>query len=277
MPNLISGNNYQVEIDNDLKSFIIYKNFESSIIEKNTPMFLEIKKSFVLFDLLTQIKQNVKILKHIKSENKDIKLPDLIIGILCNYETEGAKVLFNKLNDIKNGDNISILEHNLNIINEKTNGKKIKVLIGAIKDGKINNYPLNIQDYNIEDPENKSDKRVDLKILNKMALKKPYEDNEIKKIFNNFKDKNKSLTSQQTITLTTSQLSSFSSEESKLLKEKINKMEEENKKMQEQIKENEEEKKKMEKENIKLIELLSQFYSNEKIQEYLKENIQEKK
>ena len=273
MINLFSGINFN--IDNDLKSHIIYKNFESNVIEKNTPMFLEIKKSFVLFDLLTQIKQNVKIINHIKLENKDIKLPQLIIGIMCNYEAEGAKVLFEKLNnkyeEYKDKDNkISILEHNLNIINEEINGKKIKVLIGVIKDGIINKYPLNIQDYNIQDPETKSNKRVDLRTLNKMALEEPYKDNKIEEIFNKFKGKYKSLTSQQTLTLTTSQLSSFSTEENKILKEKIKKMENEKKIMEEQIKKDENEKKIM-------LELLSKHYSTEYLNKLLEENKNEKK
>ena len=273
MINLFSGINFN--IDNDLKSHIIYKNFESNVIEKNTPMFLEIKKSFVLFDLLTQIKQNVKIINHIKLENKDIKLPQLIIGIMCNYEAEGAKVLFEKLNnkyeEYKDKDNkISILEHNLNIINEEINGKKIKVLIGVIKDGIINKYPLNIQDYNIQDPETKSNKRVDLRTLNKMALEEPYKDNKIEEIFNKFKGKYKSLTSQQTLTLTTSQLSSFSTEENKILKEKIKKMENEKKIMEEKIKKDENEKKIM-------LELLSKHYSTEYLNKLLEENKNEKK
>ena len=43
------GKNYNT--DNDLKSHIIYKNFESDVIEKNARMLLEIKKSFDLFKL----------------------------------------------------------------------------------------------------------------------------------------------------------------------------------------------------------------------------------
>ena len=277
MKKLISGN---YNVDNDLKSYIIYKNFQSNVIEKNTPMFLEIKKSFVLFDLLTQIKQNVKIINHMQLEKKDIKLPQLIIGIMCNYEIKGAEVLFKKLNNQKYKDkSISILEHNLNIINEEINGTKIKVLIGAIKDGIINKYPLNIQDYHIEDPETKSEKRVDLKTLNKMALEKPYKDNKIEEIYNKYKDKYKSLTSLQTLTLTTSQISSLSNEENKQLKEKIKKMEEEKRKMEEKNKKMEEEKikmeeknKKMEEQNKKMEVLLSKFYSNEQLKQLLEES-----
>ena len=169
MKKLIKG---EYNIDNGLKSYIIYKNFDSSIINKNTPMFLEIKKSFVLFDLLTQIKKSFKIINHIKLDNKETELPHLIIGIMCNYDTKGAKDVYNKLNEKYKDDKISINEN-----------KEIKVVIGAVRDGLINKYTLNIQDYNISDPETKSDYRVDLKSLNKMAFEKPFKDSKIEEIF----------------------------------------------------------------------------------------------
>jgi hypothetical protein len=88
------GKNYNT--DNDLKSHIIYKNFESDVIEKNARMLLEIKKSFDLFKLLLQIKQNVKILNHLKLET-DIELPKLIIGIMCNFNIDKDIVLYQSL------------------------------------------------------------------------------------------------------------------------------------------------------------------------------------
>jgi hypothetical protein len=66
-------------IDNDLKSYIIYKNFESDKIVKDTAMFLEVKKGFDLFNLLIQIKQNAKIINNMYLENNTIKLPKIII------------------------------------------------------------------------------------------------------------------------------------------------------------------------------------------------------
>ena len=286
MKKLING---EYKIDNDLKSYIIYKNFDSSKIEKNTPMFLEIKKSFVLFDLLTQIKKSVKIINHLKLDNKETELPHLIIGIMFNYDSEGANALLNKLNEKYKNEEISILQHNLEIINEN-NG--IKVLIGVIKDGKINKYPLNIEDYEIDDNQTKSDYRVDLKSLNKMAFEKPFGDSKIDEIFDSYKTKYKSLEQKKGLFLTISQFSQLSSsnEENKELKEKINEMEktikeneEEKKKMEKTIKEKEEEKIKMneklkneEEEKIYLLELLGQYYTPKQLQQILKEKKEKK-
>ena len=295
MKNLING---EYKVDNELKSYIIYKNFDSSKIEENTPMFLEIKKSFVLFDLLTQIKKSVKIINHLKLDNKQTELPHLIIGIMCNYDIKGANALLNKLNEKYKDEEISILQHNLEIINEN-NG--IKVLIGVIKDGKINKYPLNIEDYKIDDIQTKSDYRVDLKFLNKMAFEKPFGDSKIDEIFDSYKTKYKSLEQKKGLFLTVSEFSllSSSNEENKELKEKINKMEkslkekeeemikmndklkneeEEKIKMKEKLKNEEEEKIKM-KEKLKneeeekryLLDLLGKIYKPEHIQNYLKE------
>ena len=286
MKKLING---EYKIDNELKSYIIYKNFDSSKIEKNTPMFLEIKKSFVLFDLLTQIKKSVKIINHLKLDNKETELPHLIIGIMFNYDSEGANALLNKLNEKYKDEEISILQHNLEIINENN---EIKVLIGVIKDGKINKYPLNIEDYEIDDNQTKSDYRVDLKSLNKMAFEKPFGDSKIDEIFDSYKTKYKSLEQKKGLFLTISQFSQLSSsnEENKELKEKINKMEktikeneEEKKKMEKTIKEKEEEKIKMneklkneEEEKIYLLELLGQYYKPEELQKILKEKKEKK-
>ena len=269
MKNLISGQNY--DVDNDLKSFIIYKNFDSSVICKDTPMILEIKKSFVLFDLLTQIKQNVKIINHLKLENGNIELPKLIIGIMCNYDTEGAEKLFNKLEKpYKDNEKITVLEHILGVINEN-NGTRIQVLIGAIKDGHIGKYPLNIQDYKIEEDKIKTDFRVDLKVLNNMAFKNTFDDTKIKEIYNIYKDKYKSLTQIETYTLTTSEFSllSKSSEENKQLKERIKEIEEKNKTIEEEKKTIEEKLKNVEKDKKALVEFLSQYYSKEDIQRIL--------
>jgi len=245
-------NNYNT--DNDLKSYIIYKNFKSNAIKENTPMFLEVKKGFDLFGLLLQIKQNIKIINYLKLNN-NIKLPQLIIGMMCNYELDKVKVLYNKLNQpYKNGKK-SILEHNLDIINkeidEETKEPKIQVVIGAIRDGKIGQYYLNAEDYDLKDPEmkEKSDWRVDLNLLNKYALNNSCEDEYINSIKDKLSQKYKSFSYEKIYTLSSKEYSilSSSSEENKQLKEKLKEMEEEKKEMEKVIEKKEEEKKEMKK------------------------------
>ena len=65
--------------DNDLKSMIICKNFKSDIIKENTPMIIEVKKSFQLLELLIQIKKDGKIMKGLELDDKNIQLPKLIL------------------------------------------------------------------------------------------------------------------------------------------------------------------------------------------------------
>ena len=234
------GKNYNT--DNDLKSHIIYKNFESDVIEKNARMLLEIKKSFDLFKLLLQIKQNVKIINHLNlnNEQNNIKLPQVIIGIMCNFNVEKDKILYKSLyQNYKNEEN-SILQHNIDIINEEIKKTKIKVVIGAIKDGKIGKYPLNLEDYNIEDPEikTKSDFRVDLKLLNELALDNSCNNEDIKNIKQKYSPRYDSISYEKKFTLSNKEYSllSSSSEESKQLKEKLKEMEEKNKKKEEEMK-----------------------------------------
>jgi len=262
--------------DNDLKSYIIYKNFKSSIIRADTSMIIEIKKDFDLFNLLTQIKQNAKIINNIqlKEKEKDIKLPSLIIGIMCNFNVDIATSRYqNLLKNYKNED-INILTHILDIIKKN----KIQVVIGVIKDGKINKYNLNQEDCDIIlDSGEKSDKRVDLSFLNRLAFDNRYPKEKIESIFNKLKGIYKSLTYEKRILLNSSHLSSFSNEENKQLRQRIKEMEEKLKKeMEEKLKKEMEEKLKKEmeeknKENENLKELLSKYYSKEYLDNYLKE------
>jgi len=301
------GQNYNT--NNDLKAHIIYKNFESDVIEENTPMLLEVKASFDFYRLLLQIKQNVKLINHLKLESK-IKLPEVIIGIMCNCDFEKEKFYYERLFQNYENKSVSIIKHNTDIINEEINGKKIKVVIGVIKDGKIGKYPLNIEDYSIKDPEiKKSDVRVDLNLLNKLALDNSYSDKDIKEIKDKYFNKYESLSYEEKIfTLSQKEFSllSSSSEESKKLKEKLKKIEEENKekeeKMKEMIEKKEEEMKKMkeemknkeeemkktienkEEEMTKMKEIMKEMikssnpnFSNEDVENYLKQKFEEKK
>ena len=265
-------------IDNDLKSYIIYKNFESDKIVKDTAMFLEVKKGFDLFNLLIQIKQNAKIINNMYLENNTIKLPKMIIGIMCNFNEDQALSRYEKLKDY------SKLQHILDIINDN----KIAVLIGAIKDGKINDYDLNTEDFGMTlDSGEKSDKRIDLSILNKFALNNKYTNEKVEEFIDKLKGKYKSLTYEKKFILNNSQLSSTSIEENKKLKQKIKKLKEEKKKMEEEKikmieeekkkmeeklkKEMEEEKKKMEEEKKKMEE------EKKKMEEKLKKEMEEEK
>ena len=269
------GQNYNT--NNDLKAHIIYKNFESDVIEENTPMLLEVKASFDFYRLLLQIKQNVKLINHLKLESK-IKLPEVIIGIMCNCDFEKEKFYYERLFQNYENKSVSIIKHNTDIINEEINGKKIKVVIGVIKDGKIGKYPLNIEDYSIKDPEiKKSDVRVDLNLLNKLALDNSYSDKDIKEIKDKYFNKYESLSYEEKIfTLSQKEFSllSSSSEESKKLKEKLKKIEEENKekeeKMKEMIEKKEEEMKKKEEEMKKMKEEMT------KKEEEMKKTIENK-
>ena len=132
--------------NNDLMANIIFKNFVQDKIETDAPFILEIKKSFKLYELLQQIKQDAKILANLQ----DTSLPEYIIGILCNYpknknEFEREKQILNQ-NHYKDVNNISELSHIIKIINKFN----IKVIVCVIKNEQINNYPLGIEDYNIE-------------------------------------------------------------------------------------------------------------------------------
>lgn len=216
-------NNYN--INNDLKSHIIYKNFESSKIKENTPMFVEVKKGFDLFSLLNQIKQSAKILKYMNLEDNNIKLPKLIIGIICNFNEKQANCRYNRLKTEEKGK--EILKHFLDIIKET----KMDVVIGAIKDGKINNYDLNKDDCDITlDSGEKTNKRIDLAFLNRLALNNRYSEKDINYFTTKLEDRYKSIKYEKRFVFNNSQLSSYSNEEMEKLKQKLKEVEEAKKK-----------------------------------------------
>ena len=92
-----------------------------------------------------------------------LSLPKYIIGILCNYpknqyEFDREKIILTN-NHFKDNNNISELSHAIKIINKYN----INVIVGVIKDGKINKYTLDTEDYMIQDLNLKY--RVDLEYM----------------------------------------------------------------------------------------------------------------
>ena len=127
----------------------------------NEPIILEIKSSFSLYDIMNQIKQNIKILSNTSKDLVNIVLPKYIIGILCDYNFNSAKREKNKLdfqyfNDTKKTE----LQHILDIIKNNT----INVVICFVKK-EIKGYSLTQEDYNI--PGEKLRYRVELKYMYK--------------------------------------------------------------------------------------------------------------
>lgn len=166
--------------DNDLKSAIVYKNFEGDIIKADEPIILEIKGGFNLIELLEQIKHTSKILNNYKGEIKSI-LPKTIIGIICQYYEVTCRNEMERLYDKKT----DYINH-IDTIIRKNN---FHAVIGVIKDGKISEYSLIKPDYEIE----KYYERVNLQLMNKQINLQKTE-NEIKDIIDAFKDKYRSLT-----------------------------------------------------------------------------------
>ena len=155
--------------DNDLKGQIFYKNFDSQKIMANEPIILEIKSSFSLYDIMNQIKQNIKILSNTSKNLVNIVLPKYIIGILCDYNFKSAEREKNKLNFLYFNDNNDTkkteLEHILDIIDKN----KINVVICFVKK-EIEGYSLTQEDYNI--PGEKLKYRVELKYMYKKIFNK---------------------------------------------------------------------------------------------------------
>ena len=174
-------NNNKYDINNDIKSHIIYKNFDDSYIKKDEPFILEVKKSMdTLPELLNQIKNISKVVKNLY----DGKLPSLIIGIICCYSETQVKAQQSFLK-LKKGDE-TFLDHIINIIKEN----KVHVIIGAIKDEQILNYPLGIPDFDIEGKNLQT--RIDIFYMND-HLKK-LSDNEMDSIYKKYTKIYESLT-----------------------------------------------------------------------------------
>ena len=130
----------------------------------NEPIILEIKSSFNLYDILNQIKQNIKIISNTSKNSVNIVLPKYIVGILCDYNFQSAKKENNKLNFLyfnnNNDTKKTELEHILNIIDKN----EINVVICFVKK-EIKGYSLAQEDYNI--PGEKLKYRVEPKYMYK--------------------------------------------------------------------------------------------------------------
>jgi hypothetical protein len=155
---LIRNKNEQFDINNDIRCNLIYKNFKDEEIQENESFFLEVKTSMAeLTDLLRQIKEISKVVNNTKA-----KLPKYIIGIICKFDQNQIEFQQKELGKKykKNGKD-TFFEYIMGIIKEN----KINVLIGAIKDEKVFEYPLGIDDFLIEGERLK--KRIDINFMNK--------------------------------------------------------------------------------------------------------------
>lgn len=191
---LIDMKNGKYNIDNDLQSHIIFKNFDSNIIQKDIPLCIEVKKGFNFLDLLIQIKEDAKIMRCLDIRNK-INFPEYIIGIISSYNISDIEGQLKKLENSYKNENISTLEHIIGIINRM----KINVVIGAIKNEKIKDYPLGSCDYDI--PDLKLSKRIDLQFLNKKVCEGQYTEKEIEEIINKYQNQYKSIVFEKLIPL----------------------------------------------------------------------------
>ena len=156
--NLLRNKNENFDINNDIRCHLIYKNFQDEEIPENEPFFLEVKTSMAeLTDLLRQIKEISKVVNNTKA-----KLPKYIIGIICKFDQNQIEFQQKELGKQykKNGKD-TFFEYIMGIIKEN----KINVLIGAIKDEKIFEYPLGTDDFLIEGERLK--KRIDINFMNK--------------------------------------------------------------------------------------------------------------
>ena len=160
--NLLLNGSYDNK--NDLQSNIIFKNFDSDKIEG--PFFLEVKKSLAeLIKLLIQIKEISKIVQNIYP----IQLPKFIIGIICSYNENQINTQISNLNkEYKKNSGEKFLEHVMKIINNSG----VNVLISAIKDETIMDYPLGIDDFRIGGAN--LTKRIDIDYTNKKICNNEY-------------------------------------------------------------------------------------------------------
>ena len=158
---LLKNQNDQFDINNDIRCNLIYKNFQEEEIPENEPFILEVKTSMAeLTDLLRQIKEISKVVKVVNNTSEN--LPKYVIGIICKFDENQIKFQQKELEKKykKNGED-SFFKYVMEIIE----ANKINVLIGAIKDEKVFEYPLGIDDFLIEGERLK--KRIDINFMNK--------------------------------------------------------------------------------------------------------------
>ena len=178
------------DINNDLQAHILFKNFKGRIIPKDKPIILEIKKSFKIYDLLTQIKQISKMANNFYEIDgkKNLDFPEYIIGIMCNNCDGIAKQSnLNKIHELYKNTNISLLQHDIDIIKKN----KVKVIICAIKDEKVLGYDLSKPDYDIEG--SNAQYKVDVFYLSQLIFPNENKMDFNNKIIEEYQDRYKSL------------------------------------------------------------------------------------
>ena len=150
-------NDKNYNIKNDLKAFIIFKNFEDYSIPKDAPVIVEVKKNFELLGVLRQIKKISKIAKNLT--NTKIQLPKYVIGIMCSCKEDIVKKQFKMINEKIDKGNSTLFEY----INKIIEDNGIKYVLAVIKGEKIDDeYELGKEDY----ASDYTLKRVDIQLMN---------------------------------------------------------------------------------------------------------------
>ena len=130
---------------------------------------------------MSQIKQISKIVNNTSKEKKSINLSRHVIGILCNHAPNSGAREMAKLNiPYFNDEKKTFLKYTINVI-KKNN---INVVICVIK-GKINGWPLGIEDYEIEDEKLKY--RVELPYMYKKIAGKDIDPEKFRELKNRWK------------------------------------------------------------------------------------------
>ena len=151
---ILNDNNYNVQ--NDLSASIICKNFEEYSIPKDIPVIIEIKKNFQLLGLLKQIKKLSKIAKNLTETT--IHLPQFVIGIMCSFGKESVEKQFETLNKKNLNSEFTLFQ----TLNKTIKDNGIKYVLAVIKEEKIGDYNLGIEDYSLDNQY----KRVDITLMN---------------------------------------------------------------------------------------------------------------
>ena len=259
----------EADKNNDLHGYIIMKNFEEEIIDKDTPFIIEIKRGFELIKLLKQIKKSAKYVNNLQNFND--KLPKYIIGIICSFSNNKNNVMnqLGELNKKYDGTNNEHKSSQINFLTHITKiiaGENINFALAVIKDGIINKYNLKKNDYDINYA-NKNNKRVDLmhmyKTINNIDKLNQEDEEKIEKkisnVIQNFSTVFNTFNNEKTIELSVSRYNQIikQEKENKELKEKLetyekigdNLVKEKNK-----IREEEEERKRIQEDELKKIQ-----------------------
>jgi hypothetical protein len=86
------------------------------------------------------------------------QLPKFVIGIMCSFKNEAVEKQFKMINEKKGEGDSTLFEY----INKIIEDNGIKYVLAVIKEEKIGDYNLGIEDYTLD---NKL-KRVDIQLMN---------------------------------------------------------------------------------------------------------------